>query len=153
MSWRPGSRIMARNVPELCPTAGMTATVVLAEPHPLARRALAALLEEDTDLAVVVTADLASAVRAVSMRQAPVLIVARRLLERGAQGLRLPGPLPPYTRTIVLALEDEPAFAREARRAGAAAYVVEDRADGELRAHVDALLADVELTSTWPLSA
>lgn len=153
MSSRPGSRIMFAMSPGLCPTARMTATVVLAEPHPLARRALSALLEEDTDLAVVVTADLASAVRAVSMRHAPVLIVARRLLERGARGLRLPGPLPACTRTIVLALEDEPAFAREARRAGAAAYVVEDRADRELRAHVDALLADAELTTTWPLSA
>jgi DNA-binding NarL/FixJ family response regulator len=64
----------------------------------------------------------------------------------------LPGPLPPGTRTIVLGLEDNPAYAAEARRVGAAGYVVKDRADVELQPAIHALLNGPRLTSL-PLSA
>jgi DNA-binding NarL/FixJ family response regulator len=82
-----------------------------------------------------------------------VLIVSRRLLDLGPEGMRLPGPLPPHTRTIVVGLEDDPAFAADARRAGAAAYVLKDRADRELRPAIDALLEEAPVTTAWPLSA
>jgi DNA-binding NarL/FixJ family response regulator len=81
------------------------------------------------------------------------LIVARGLLKGGPDGLSPLGPLPATTRTIVLGLQDDPAFGREARRAGAAAYVVKDRADTELVAQVDALLVVAGLRTSWPLSA
>ena len=131
----------------------MTIPIVLAEPHPIARAALTTLLEEDGGLEVVPTADLADALRAVAHRRAPVLIVSRGLLERGPEGVRLPGALPGATRTIVVGLEEDPAFAVDARRAGAASYVLKDRADRELRAQVDALLDEAGLRTTWPLSA
>ena len=131
----------------------MIIPIVLADPHPIARAALGALLAEDGMLDVVATADLEEALRAVARRRAPILIVSRRLLERGPDGLRLPAPLPAGTQTIVIGLEDDPAFVRDARRAGAAAYVLKDRADRELRGQVDALLGPARLTRTLRLSA
>lgn len=131
----------------------MTIPIVLADAHPIARAALGALLAEDGNLDVIETADLEEALRAVARRGAPILIVTRRLLERGPEGLRLPAPLPAGTRTIVIGFEDDPAFVRDARRAGAAAYVVKDRADRELSAQVDALLHQAHLTTSWPVSA
>jgi DNA-binding NarL/FixJ family response regulator len=126
--------------------------IVLAEPHPIARQALSTLLQEDGELGVVATADLAGALRAVAEHRAPVLVVARGLLKGGPDGLSPLGPLP-ATRTIVLGLQDDPAFGREARRAGAAAYVVKDRAASELLAQVDAQLVVAGLRTSWPLSA
>jgi DNA-binding NarL/FixJ family response regulator len=66
--------------------------------------------------------------------------------------MRLPALLPAGTRTIVLGLQDDPAFSLEARRAGAVAYVLTDRADPELRAQVGAAIADARLRAL-PLSA
>jgi DNA-binding NarL/FixJ family response regulator len=126
--------------------------IVLAEPHPIARQALSSLLQEDGELGVVATADLAGALRAVAEHRAPVLVVARGLLKGGPDGLSPLGPLP-ATRTIVLGLQDDPAFGREARRAGAAAYVVKDHAASELLAQVDAQLVVAGLRTSWPLSA
>lgn len=131
----------------------MTFPIVLAEPHPLARRALALLLEDDPRLEILAVGDLPEALRAVARRQAPVLLVSRRLLERDRTGLLLPGPLPPGTRTIVLGLEDNPAYAVEARRAGASAYIVKDRADSDLPAAIAAALCQHPVTASWRLSA
>jgi two-component system, NarL family, response regulator NreC len=131
----------------------MIVPVILAEPHPMTRAALTALLTEDGGLEVVPAPNLSAAVRAVAKRGAPVLVVSSRLLERDPAGVRLPGPLPAGTRTIVLSLEDDPAFARDARRAGAAAYVLKDRADRDLRPAVDTLLDEPAITPTWRLSA
>jgi DNA-binding NarL/FixJ family response regulator len=122
-------------------------TVVVAEPHSLTRAALSALLAEDGSLQVVPVADLPAAVDALARHGAPVLVVARRLLERGPSGVRLPAALPAGVQVIVVGVEDGPWFALDARRAGAAAYVVKDRADRELPAQVAAL------TTPWPLTA
>jgi DNA-binding NarL/FixJ family response regulator len=135
------------------PSARMTIPIVLADPHPVARTALGTLLAEDGDLEVIGTGDLEEGLRAVARRHAPILIVSRRLLERGPAGMRLPAPLPAGTQTIVIGLESDQAFVRDARRAGAAAYVVKDRADRELRAQVDALLHPTDPTANWRLSA
>ena len=131
----------------------MIVPVVLADPHPVARAALTSLLAEQGGVKVVPMADLDHALREVARRRAPILVVSRRLLQRGPAGIRLPAPLPADTQTVVIGLEDDPVFALDARRAGAAAYVVKDRADRELRAQVDALLEERELTTTWRLSA
>jgi DNA-binding NarL/FixJ family response regulator len=131
----------------------MLIPVVLADPHPVARAALTLLLQEDGGLDVIPAADLPEALRAVARRGAAVLIVTRRLLDLGPEGMRLPGPLPAHTQTIVMGLEEDPAFALDARRAGAAAYVVKDHADRDLRPAIDALLEDQDVTTTWRLSA
>jgi DNA-binding NarL/FixJ family response regulator len=131
----------------------MIVPVILADPHPLARAALTFLLLEDGGLEVIPATDMPQALRAVARTRAPILIVSRRLLELGSEGMRLPGPLPAQTQTIVIGLEDDPAFAADARRAGAAAYVVKDRADRDLRPAIDALLEEPAVTTTWQLSA
>jgi DNA-binding NarL/FixJ family response regulator len=102
---------------------------------------------------VIPASELGGALRAVARRGAPVLIVSRRLLELGPEGMRLPGPLPALTHTIVIGLDDDPAFALDARRAGAAAYVLKDRAERDLRPAIDELLEDQAVTTTWRLSA
>jgi DNA-binding NarL/FixJ family response regulator len=134
------------------PEPSMNIPIVLAEPHAVARAALAELLTHGGGLDVSVVDELGEALRAVARVAAPVLVVSRRLLPRDATGVRLPALLPAGTRTIVLGLQADPAFALDARRAGAAAYVLIDRADPELRVEVDAAIADARLT-TLPLSA
>jgi DNA-binding NarL/FixJ family response regulator len=131
----------------------MLIPVVLADPHPVARAALTLLLQEDGGLDVIPASELGGALRAVARRAAPVLIVSRRLLELGPEGMRLPGPLPAHTHTIVIGLDDDPAFALDARRAGAAAYVLKDRAERDLRTAIDELLEDQAVTTSWRLSA
>jgi DNA-binding NarL/FixJ family response regulator len=134
------------------PQPRMNVPIVLAEPHAVARTALAELLTHGGGLEVVAVDELAEALRAVARHAAPVLIVSRRLLARDATGVRLPALLPAGTRTIVLGLQADPAFSLDARRAGAAAYVLIDRADPELRVEVDAAIADARVR-TLPLSA
>jgi DNA-binding NarL/FixJ family response regulator len=58
--------------------ATMSIPIVLADPHPAARAALAALLADDHRLAAVATADPQSASWALARRRAPVPVVARR---------------------------------------------------------------------------
>jgi DNA-binding NarL/FixJ family response regulator len=119
----------------------MNFPVVLAEPHPVARAALTALLAEDGRLDVFPTSELGDALRTAARFGSPLLIVSRGLLERDSAGICLPARLPIGTQTIVMGFEDGPAFALDARRAGAAAYVLKDRAYPELRTEIDGLLA------------
>jgi DNA-binding NarL/FixJ family response regulator len=130
----------------------MNVPVVLAEPHPVARAALSELLMQGGGLDVVAVEDLGEALRAVARHAAPVLILSRRLVARDAAGMRLPALLPAGTRTIVLGLQADPAFSHDALRAGAVAYVLIDRADPELRAQVDAAIADARVR-ILPLTA
>jgi DNA-binding NarL/FixJ family response regulator len=127
--------------------------VVLAEPHPVARAALTALLAEDGRIDVFPTSELGDALRTVARFGSPLLIVSRQLLKRDSAGIRLPAPRPAGTQTIVMGLEDHSAFALVARRAGAAAYVVQDRAYAELPTEIDGLLADPALRMSLPRSA
>ncbi len=108
--------------------------VVLADDHGLMLRTLRQLLDGDAGLRVVAEAtDQAQAIGLTRHRRPHVLVLDLRL--RGGSSLELIAALReqvPETRVVVTTMERGPAFARLAFAAGAAGFVVKDRADREL---------------------
>ena len=118
-------------------------TIVLADDHAVVRSGLRMLLEAEGDLEVVAEAgDVDSAARYVRGHHPRVLVL----------DLNMPGEpsLPaiprilessPETAIVVLTMQSEPGFAREALGAGVSGYVLKDSAGSEL---VDAVRTAVE---------
>jgi len=121
-------------VSEDSPTEAGAITIVIADDHAIVRSGLRMLLEAEEDLAVVAEAgDVPSALRYVRAHRPSVLIL----------DLNMPGDpsLPaietvrdssPETKVVVLTMQNDPAFAREALRGGALGYVLKEAADSEL---------------------
>ena len=114
-------------------------TVVLADDHAIVRTGLRLLLEQDGMEVVAEAGDVEAAVRYVRGHKPAILVL----------DLNMPGEpsLPaiprlleasPDTRIVVLTMQQEPQFAREALGSGATAYVLKEAADDEL---VDAIHA------------
>ena len=110
-------------------------TIVLADDHAVVRSGLRLLLDQAGGLRVVSEAgDAESALRTVLGHQRRVLVL----------DLNMPGSLTslqaipkvaeasPATRVVVLTMQEDPEFARQALRAGAAGYVLKEAADSEL---------------------
>jgi two-component system response regulator NreC len=109
-------------------------TIVLADDHQVVRSGLRLLLESEPDFHVVAEAgDVATTERRLGAYHPRVLIL----------DLNMPGEpsLPaiprlrksaPDTQIVVLTMQSDPAFAREALRAGAIGYVLKEAADSEL---------------------
>jgi two-component system response regulator NreC len=108
--------------------------IVIADDHRVVRSGLRMVLDREDDLEVVAEAgNVADARRYVRAHRPEVLIL----------DLNMPGDpsLPaipalleesPGTRVVVLTMQEDPAFARDALRAGASAYVMKEAADDEL---------------------
>jgi two-component system response regulator NreC len=108
--------------------------IVLADDHAVVRSGLRMLLDSESDFEVVAEAsDVESARRYVRDHHPKVLVL----------DLNMPGgssleAIPtfreesPGTQIVVLTMQREPAFAREALRAGALGYVLKEAADDEL---------------------
>jgi len=114
--------------------------VVIADDHAIVRRGLRALLDAVAGFEVVAEADdVQSARRYVRGHHPDVLVLD---LNMGAESSL--GSIPviraesPDTQIVVLTMQDEPAYAREALTAGALGYVLKEAADSEL---VDAVRA------------
>jgi len=113
----------------------MAMTIVLADDHAVVRSALKLLLEGENDFEVVAMAGTADdALRYVGGHKPDVLILdlnmpgARKSLDIIPEvGVASPG-----TRVVVLTMQEDPAFARHALRAGALGYVLKEAADDEL---------------------
>jgi two-component system response regulator NreC len=108
--------------------------VVIADDHAVVRSGLRALLEAEPDLDVVAEAgDVASARRYVRAHRPRVLVLDLHMPD----GSSLP-EIPnfrhdsPETAIVVLTMQEDPAFAREALRAGAIGYVLKEAANSEL---------------------
>src|SRR5262245_16257849 len=109
-------------------------TIVLADDHAVVRAALRMLLEAEPDFEVVAEAgDAPNAVRYVRGHKPTVLVL----------DLNMPGPsslesIPaikeasPDTRIVVLTMQAETAFVRQALQAGVVGYVLKEAADAEL---------------------
>ncbi|MEX2195564.1 MAG: response regulator transcription factor [Thermoleophilaceae bacterium] len=114
--------------------SGGATTIVVADDHQVVRSGLRMLLDAQPDLQVVAeTGDVPATVRSLKGHRPRVLIL----------DLNMPGEpsLPaipslreasPETRIVVLTMQDDPAFAREALQAGALGYVLKEAADVEL---------------------
>ena len=108
--------------------------ILLVDDHSMVRSGLRLLLEEEGDFQVVGEAGDVDAALERSLALAPDVI---------RRDLKMPGrpSLPaiplfledsPATRVVVLTMQEDPAFAREALQAGASAYVLKEAADDEL---------------------
>lgn len=117
-------------------------TIVLADDHAIVRSALRALLEAEAEFAVVAEAgDVDESVRKV-LAYKPAVIVLDLSMPGGSGLSAIPRirEASPETAIVVLTMENEPRFAREALRAGALGFVLKDAADAELVAAVRAAL-------------
>lgn len=113
---------------------------MLADDHTIVRSALRALLESETEFEVVAEAgEVDEAVRKV-LAYKPAVIVLDLSMPGGSSLAAIPEmrEASPETAVVVLTMENEPRFAREALRAGALGFVLKEAADTELVAAVRA---------------
>jgi two-component system, NarL family, response regulator NreC len=116
------------------PSREQPVTIVLADDHVVVRSALRMLLEAEPGFEVVAEAgDADSAARYVLGHKPTVLVLDLNM--PGGSGLEAIPQIrerSPYTQIVVLTMQKEAAFAREAMRAGALGYILKDAADEEL---------------------
>jgi two-component system, NarL family, response regulator NreC len=125
--------------PAPSPVGSQTIAVALADDHQVVRSGLRLLLEGEDGLTVVAEASDADGALRIVEEHTPAVLVF---------DLNMPGTLTsmetiakvrqrsPGTAVVVLTMQEDPAFARYALRAGATGYVLKEAADREL---VDAI--------------
>ncbi|HEX8975251.1 MAG TPA: response regulator transcription factor [Solirubrobacteraceae bacterium] len=115
-------------------------TIVLADDHAIVRSALRALLEAEDEFEVVAEAARAEEAARKVLAYKPAVIVLDLSMPGGSSLTMIPKMLEasPGTAVVVLTMEDEPRFAREALRLGALGFVLKEAADSELVAAVRA---------------
>jgi two-component system response regulator NreC len=108
--------------------------IVVADDHRVVRAGLRLLLEQEEGFEVVAeVGDAAEAERVVGQLRPDVLV-----LDLSMPGVPSLTVIPrmrqqqPETQIVVLTMQNDPAFARDALQAGAVAYVLKESADGEL---------------------
>jgi two-component system response regulator NreC len=109
-------------------------SIVLADDHTVVRRALRLLLEEEPDFEVVAEAeDADAAIRYVRGHKPTVLILDLNMPGRPSlEAIPEIREASPETRIVVLTMQKEPAFARQALQLGVLGYVLKEAADDEL---------------------
>jgi len=109
-------------------------TVVLADDHPVVRSGLRMLLEAEQDIEVVAEAGDVDAARRSVLGYKPTVLVLDLNMPGGSSLEAMPSiaEASPATLVVVLTMQDDPAFAREALRAGARGYVLKQSAGTEL---------------------
>ena len=109
-------------------------TLVLVDDHAVVRAALKVLLESEPDLEVVAEAGTADdAIRYVGAHRPDVLILDLNMPGRPSlEAIPDIRHASPDTRIVILTMRNEPAFARQALRAGVMGYVLKEAADAEL---------------------
>ena len=109
-------------------------TIVLADDHQVVRAGLRMLLQAEEDFEVVAEAgDVATTERRVSAYHPRVLILDLNMPgESSLPAIPRLREAAPETQIVVLTMQNDPAFAREALRAGAIGYVLKEAADSEL---------------------
>ncbi len=109
-------------------------SIVIADDHQVVRSGLKMLLDAEEDLEVVAEAgDVDSATRTVLGYKPDVLVLDLNMPD-GSSLPAIPKMLSdsPTTSIVVLTMQEDPAFAREALQAGARGYVLKEAADSEL---------------------
>ena len=111
-----------------------TIRIVVADDHLVVRTGLRLLLDAEQDFEVVAEAgDVGSATRSVLGYKPDVLVLDLNMPD-GSSLPAIPKMLSdsPGTNIVVLTMQEDPAFAREALQAGARGYVLKEAADSEL---------------------
>jgi two-component system response regulator NreC len=121
-------------MPDETPNSPPTIRLVLADDHVVVRAGLRFLLNNEPDLEVVAEAgNTDDAARYVRGHHPDVLVLDLNM--PGGSGLELIPQLVqeiPATKIVVLTMQRDPAFARQALSSGALGYVIKDAADEEL---------------------
>lgn len=107
---------------------------MLADDHAVVRSALRLLLDAEEDLRVVAEAGNAAEATRYCLGHKPTVLVLDLNMpgEPGLQAIPRIREASPATEIVVLTMQDDPAFAREAMQAGVLGYVLKEAADGEL---------------------
>lgn len=109
-------------------------SIVLADDHTVVRRALRVLLEEEPGFEVVAEAeDAEGAVRYLRGHKPDVLILDLNMPGKPSlEAIPEMREASPGTQIVVLTMQQEPAFARQALQLGVLGYVLKEAADDEL---------------------
>lgn len=130
----PMSQESATGTAEEQAESGSTIRIVIADDHAVVRSGLRLLLDSEEDFEVVAEAgDVDAACRYVRGHHPRVLVLDLNM--PGRSSLEVIPQLrqdAPETQIVVLTMQDDPAFARQALGAGALAYVLKEAADSEL---------------------
>jgi two-component system response regulator NreC len=107
---------------------------VLADDHAVVRSALRMLLEDEDDFEVVAEAGDAEAAERYVRGHKPEVLILDLNMPGGSSLERVPAikAASPDTQIVVLTMQEDPAFAREAMRAGVLGYILKEAADAEL---------------------
>jgi two-component system, NarL family, response regulator NreC len=108
--------------------------IVLADDHQVVRRGLQLLLNTEPDFEVVAEAGDVDAARRYVRGHKPSVLILDLNMPGGSVLEAIPSlrQEAPDTQIVVLTMQEDPAFAREALRAGALAYVLKEAAENEL---------------------
>jgi DNA-binding NarL/FixJ family response regulator len=108
--------------------------IVLADDHPVVRRGLRMLLDDEEDFDVVAEAGNIADARRFVLGHHPSVLLLDLNMPGGSTLEAIPTLLSefPDTRIVVLTMQQEPAYAREVLAAGATGYVLKEAADTEL---------------------
>jgi two-component system, NarL family, response regulator NreC len=109
-------------------------SVVLADDHAVVRSGLRLLLDQAGLHVLAEAGDADSALRSVLGHKPSVLVLDLNMPGEPTSLQAIPrvAEVSPGTRVVVLTMQEDPTFAREALRAGAKGYVLKEAADGEL---------------------
>jgi two-component system response regulator NreC len=116
------------------PEAEAKIRIVLADDHPVVRRGLRMLLDDEPDFDVVAEAGTIADARRFVLGHHPSVLLLDLNMPGGSTLEAIPKLLSefPKTRIVVLTMQQEPAYAREVIAAGATGYVLKQAADAEL---------------------
>lgn len=112
-------------------------TLVLADDHAVVRSGLRMLLDSEPDLQVVAEAGTTEDAVRLTRTHRPQVLILDLNMPQASGGTSLEA-LPelaeqaPETRVVILTMQDDPQFARQALAGGASAYVLKESADTEL---------------------
>jgi two-component system, NarL family, response regulator NreC len=109
-------------------------TIVLADDHAVVRNGLRLLLEAEEDMEVVAEAGDVDAAQRFVLGHKPTVLVLDLNMPGGSSLEAIPrvAATSPQTSVVVLTMQEDPAFAREALQAGARGYVLKHAAGTEL---------------------
>jgi two-component system response regulator NreC len=127
-------RVTLRTVDDKAGDSRQAVRIVIADDHAVVRSGLRMLLDSESGFEVVAEAGDVDAARRYVRGHHPSVLVLDLNMPGGSSLEAIPSLREefPDTQIVVLTMQDDPAFAREAMRAGALGYVLKEAADAEL---------------------